>query len=84
MVTILIITKRSNDHIARVNFAEGFLAQVTALIRRFRLSFPLLQGPVIHFSDYILWTDEANFIPNGMFNSKNYVFWTDRNPRLVR
>lgn len=33
---------------------------------------------------YILWTDECNFTPNGLFNSKNFVEWHDLNPRLIK
>lgn len=75
---------RDRDHIARVNFAGGFLAQVRRVIREQQVHFPLIQNPDISFLDYILWTDEATFTPNGVFNSKNFVYWSDRNPHLVR
>lgn len=47
----------------------GFLAQC-----RRNLSFP----------DIILWTDEATFTSNGVFNSRNYLHWGEENPYLVR
>lgn len=34
---------------------------------------------------YVLWSDECLFTPNGMFNSKNFVTWTDEeNPLAYR
>ncbi|XP_066600036.1 histone-lysine N-methyltransferase SETMAR-like [Prorops nasuta] len=53
----------------RVNFCMGFLAQC-----RRDSGFP----------DQILWTDESTFTPNGVFNSKNYVFWAKENPHATR
>lgn len=37
-----------------------------------------------NFFQYILWTDECIFTPNGLFNSKNFVEWHDINPRLIK
>jgi len=48
---------------------SGFLAQC-----RRNLSFP----------DHILWTDEATFTPNSVFNSHNFMIWEDENPHAVR
>ncbi|EFN87843.1 hypothetical protein EAI_00004, partial [Harpegnathos saltator] len=31
------------------------------------------------FPDTILWTDEATFIQNGIFNSRNHLYWSDEN-----
>ncbi|RLU25697.1 hypothetical protein DMN91_001854 [Ooceraea biroi] len=53
----------------RIFFCEGFLAQC-----RRNISFP----------DRILWTDEATFTPNGVFNSHNFVRWEEENPHAVR
>jgi len=36
------------------------------------------------FPDRILWTDEATFTPNGVFNSHNFLLWADENPHAVR
>lgn len=36
------------------------------------------------FPDRILWTDEATFTPNGVFNSHNFVFWVEENPHAIR
>lgn len=36
------------------------------------------------FPDRILWTDEATFTPNGVFNSRNHLFWAEENPHAVR
>jgi len=36
------------------------------------------------FSNRILWTDEANFTPNGIFKSSNNLLWHDENPRAIR
>jgi len=33
---------------------------------------------------YILWTDEAIFTPNGVFNRRNFLFWAQENPRVIR
>ncbi|XP_067207843.1 uncharacterized protein [Linepithema humile] len=38
----------------------------------------------INFPDRILWTDEATFTPNGVFNSKNFLLWQEENPHAVR
>ncbi|XP_066595419.1 uncharacterized protein [Prorops nasuta] len=57
------------DYQPRVNFCEGFLAQC----RRDET-----------FPDKILWSDESTFTPNGIFNSKNFVFWSQENPHAVR
>ncbi|XP_070528284.1 uncharacterized protein [Cardiocondyla obscurior] len=36
------------------------------------------------FPDNILWSDEAIFTPNGIFNSKNFIMWQHQNPHAVR
>lgn len=36
------------------------------------------------FPDRILWSDEATFTPNGVFNSRNFLFWAEENPHAVR
>ncbi|KYN05077.1 hypothetical protein ALC62_04065 [Cyphomyrmex costatus] len=59
----------SGDAQRRVNFCAGFLAQC-----RRNVDFP----------DSILWTDEATFTPNGVFNSHNHVYWGEENPHVVR
>lgn len=56
------------DYNLRVQFAQHFLNQ--------RLLVP-------DYQKIILWSDECSFTPEGMFNQKNYVNWTDRNPHLV-
>ncbi|XP_026830318.1 uncharacterized protein LOC113563195, partial [Ooceraea biroi] len=38
----------------------------------------------ISFSDSILWTDEATFTPNGVFNSRNFLQWQEENPHAIR
>ncbi|KYN05955.1 hypothetical protein ALC62_03107 [Cyphomyrmex costatus] len=53
----------------RICFCEGLLAQC-----RRNVLFP----------DRILWTDEATFTPNGVFNSRNNLFWAEENPHIIR
>ncbi|XP_071640881.1 uncharacterized protein [Temnothorax longispinosus] len=36
------------------------------------------------FPDRILWTDEATFTPNGVFNSHNFLLWRGENPHAIR
>jgi len=36
------------------------------------------------FPDRILWTDEATFTPNGVFNSRNTLVWAEENPHEIR
>ncbi|XP_070521818.1 uncharacterized protein [Cardiocondyla obscurior] len=57
------------DEEQRAIFCQGFLAQC-----RRNESFP----------NFILWTDEALFTPNGIFNSKNFVLWSEENPHAIR
>ncbi|EFN62199.1 hypothetical protein EAG_00157, partial [Camponotus floridanus] len=59
----------ARDEQQRIYFCEGFLAQC-----RQNISFP----------DRILWTDEATFTPNGIFNSRNFVLWQNENPHAIR
>jgi len=39
---------------------------------------------MLHFPTDILWTDEATFTPNGVFNSRNHLLWQDENPHAIR
>lgn len=57
-----------DDYNRRLVFAVDFLEQ---------------QRLVPDYVSLILWSDECNFTPEGMFNTKNYVTWTDLNPHLV-
>lgn len=58
------------DYIARRAFCVTFQANLQA---------------TPHLLEFILWTDECLFTPNGMFNSKNFVTWTDEdNPLAYR
>ena len=36
------------------------------------------------FLDYVLWSDEATFTPNGVFNSRNHLTWHFENPYAIR
>ncbi|XP_067214134.1 uncharacterized protein [Linepithema humile] len=36
------------------------------------------------FPDFILWTDETTFTPNGVFNSQNFLIWQEANPHAIR
>jgi len=36
------------------------------------------------FLNLILWTDEATFIPNGIFNSRNNLLWHDEDPCSIQ
>lgn len=36
-----------------------------------------------HFSQSILFTDEAKFTNNGLFNRKNHIYWARENPHLT-
>ena len=59
-----------NDRAARMLFCRTFIANI-------------VRNPVIHI--YILWSDECTFTRNGIFNSKNFVHWSDRgNPHETR
>ncbi|EZA49709.1 hypothetical protein X777_12223, partial [Ooceraea biroi] len=60
---------RARDYEHRICFCGGFLAQ-----HRRDVSFP----------DRILWTDEATFTPNGIFNSRNIITWREENPHAIR
>ncbi|XP_071642155.1 uncharacterized protein [Temnothorax longispinosus] len=59
----------ARDAEQRIYYCEGFLAQC----RRNAL-----------FPDRILWTDEATFTPNGVFNSHNFLSWRGENPHAIR
>lgn len=59
------------DFNRRDEFARSFLNRIEETL-------PL------NLEDLILWTDECNVTPNGMWNSKNYVTWSDFNPHRVR
>lgn len=37
-----------------------------------------------HFLDNIIWTDEAKFTKNGIFNRHNSHYWSPENPHVVR
>ncbi|XP_032689036.1 uncharacterized protein LOC116852618 [Odontomachus brunneus] len=53
----------------RICFCQGLLAQY-----RQDVTFP----------DRILWTDEATFTLNGVFNSRNFLLWQEENPHAIR
>ncbi|XP_067209021.1 uncharacterized protein, partial [Linepithema humile] len=36
------------------------------------------------FPDHILWSDKATFTPNGVFNSRNFLYWDEENPHAIR
>lgn len=57
-----------NDYRRRLVFARSFLEQ---------------QRLIPDYLGLILWSDECSFTPEGMFNHKNFVTWTDLNPHLV-
>ncbi|XP_072744355.1 uncharacterized protein [Anoplolepis gracilipes] len=57
------------DREPRIYFCERFLVQC-----RRDDSFP----------DRILWTDEATFTPNGIFNRRNFLLWAEENPHVIR
>lgn len=60
----------AQDYLSRRVYFETFLFNLRAL--------PTLLK-------YILWTDECLFTPNGMWNSKNYVIWSDNdNPKAFK
>lgn len=60
---------KDTDLARRVHFCEFIL---TMLQDDFR------------FLDNIIWTDEAKFTKNGLFNRHNSHFWCDSNPHAVR
>lgn len=37
-----------------------------------------------HFLQKLIWTDEAKFMKNGMFNRHNSHYWSDTNPHVFR
>lgn len=59
------------DFDQRLRFAQDFLNSQRML------------EPQFHLPSMILWTDECNFTPDGMYNHKNYVTWSDMNPYLI-
>lgn len=60
-------TLHLNDDIRRMEFCEWFLHKC--------------EDP--NFPRYVLWSDESNFSNKGMFNRKNYHFWSRENPFLA-
>ncbi|XP_070528277.1 uncharacterized protein [Cardiocondyla obscurior] len=65
----LVHHQREKSIIIIIIIYEGFLAQC-----RQNTTFP----------DNILWSDEALFTQNGIFNSRNTLYWADHNPKLIR
>lgn len=62
--------RNENDFILRMNFCNIFIASI-------------IRNPALPM--YILWSDECSFTRQGMFNSKNYVLWSDQgNPHPIR
>lgn len=82
------------DFQQRINFCEGivisFLYSVILIIQRTVTSDKSYAGFLaqcrrdLSFPDIILWTDEATFTPNGVFNSRNYLHWAEENPHVIR
>ena len=60
--------------------ANGYRArrQFCAAILNLR---PRLAARGLNLSSLFFYVDECTFTRNGMFNQKNYVYWTDENPR---
>lgn len=89
------LEKDQNNIVHRVLKAHGFhpyrYKKVQALLPRDfanRANFCQNMNNRFHADpglvDRILWSDECTFTVNGMFNNKNFVYWTDENPFNVR
>lgn len=81
------------DFQPRINFCEGIVIinflhsryfQRTITVGKSYAGFLAQCRRDLSFPDIILWTDEATFTPNGIFNSRNYLHWGEENPHLVR
>lgn len=59
----------AGDFIRRIEFCEWFL---------------LRTQEEDNFPSCVIWTDEAKFCKNGMFNRRNSHFWSDENPHMIR
>ncbi|KAG5339380.1 COX1 oxidase, partial [Acromyrmex heyeri] len=82
------------DEALRVHFCEGIylfflLDNHNAFLQRLNIN-KICAGLLAQyrrnasFPDYILWTDEATFTPNGVFNSRNHLVWQFENPHTIR
>lgn len=60
---------KQGDLVLRTDFCEWFLMRT----QEFN-----------NFTDNIIWTDEAKFSKNGMYNRHNSHFWAPENPMVVR
>ena len=69
VVIVFFIRVTFNALVIGSKICTGFLAQC-----RRDVSFP----------DLILWSDEATFTQNGVFNSRNFLYWDEENPHVIR
>ena len=60
---------RNSDYGRRVIFCEWILTKIEEHQ---------------NFTETIIWTDEAKFMKNGLYNKHNSHFWSQENPHVVR
>ena len=67
------------DYAPRVHFCTGLLAQIRRM-ERIMQRIPR----AIPFLHRILFTDEVIITPNGVYNTRNNIYWAEHNPHLTR
>lgn len=60
---------REGDLALRTEFCEWFLMRTQEFD---------------NFTETVIWTDEAKFCKNGLYNRHNSHFWAPENPRMIR
>lgn len=58
-----------NDYLPRITFCENFITKIQE---------------DADFLKRVIWTDEAKFSEEGIFNRKNLHVWSDQNPHAIR
>lgn len=84
--TIYRIAKDNGFRCYKFTKVQKLMGEPDFLARRtFCVTFRQNLQALTHLLQYIVWSDECLFTPNGMFNSKNFVTWTDEeNPSAYR
>jgi len=74
-IYLFFLLDNHNTFLQRLNINKIFI-DVSGLLAQYRRN--------ASFLDYVLWSDEATFTPNGVFNSRNYLTWHFENPYAIR
>ena len=74
-IYLFFLLDNHNTFLQRLNINKIFI-DVSGLLAQHRRN--------ASFLDYVLWSDEATFTPNGVFNSRNYLTWHFENPYAIR